>query len=528
MTVERPKIINIFTKSLLILLLVFFVLIVLAQANPLNILPGRDSGFFLYAGSQILKGKLLYIDVWDSKGPGIFYVNALGLLLAKGSRWGVWFLEFLVAITSTLLGYKIAKTEWGHGAALLAAMLWLFSLNVVLQKGNLTEEYSLLFSFFAIFVFWKITKSSQPQLAGWILLGSLLAVNFLFRANNIGVIVSLMGAFLGTSLLSKQYGKIIKPILGFAAGILIVFGIVTVYFLRLGIFYEMIQASIFYNFSYAGGNFNLIATLERAIELLGWGLLAPFLGFLSVIWHILKKKTLAPLLLFGLINWPVEMVLSSLSGRMYIHYFICWLPAIWLLSAFAYSVFAPKIFSDEMVRLIETAPWLVCVVIAFFGFSLVLNNLGLYWNSFNRLAFQRSAGVEMISPLANYVRQNTRPEDTVLEWGINRAINFLARRDAPTAYVYYPLLVESAFSNRIADNFYQDLIKKKPMYIIDNYARNPDNILSIDPVIRAGQISAGKGQQYTAENITAVFAFIENNYFLEKTIDKALIFKLKK
>ncbi len=123
MIFDRQSIKNTLAKFLLLLLLVFFVLIVLARANPLSSIPGRDGGFFLYAGSQILKGKLLYIDVWDSKGPGIFYVNALGLLLAKGSRWGGWFLEFLVAITSTLLGYKIAKTEWGHGAALLGAMI---------------------------------------------------------------------------------------------------------------------------------------------------------------------------------------------------------------------------------------------------------------------------------------------------------------------------------------------------------------------------------------------------------------------
>lgn len=46
-----------FAKILLFLLLSFFVLIVLAQANPLTTLPGRDSGFFMYAGNQILKGR---------------------------------------------------------------------------------------------------------------------------------------------------------------------------------------------------------------------------------------------------------------------------------------------------------------------------------------------------------------------------------------------------------------------------------------------------------------------------------------
>ncbi|MCC6581934.1 MAG: hypothetical protein IT440_16005, partial [Phycisphaeraceae bacterium] len=69
--------------------------LVLDLANPFFDAPARDGGFFLYAGSQILDGKIPYQDFWDSKGPGIFYINALGLLLGGGSRWGVWFVEFI-------------------------------------------------------------------------------------------------------------------------------------------------------------------------------------------------------------------------------------------------------------------------------------------------------------------------------------------------------------------------------------------------------------------------------------------------
>ncbi|HNB42164.1 MAG TPA: hypothetical protein PLG52_11735, partial [Anaerolineales bacterium] len=68
---------------------------VLDLVNPSFDVPARDGGFFLYAGQQILNGKIPYQDFWDSKGPGIFYVNAFGLLLGGGSRWGVWAVEFI-------------------------------------------------------------------------------------------------------------------------------------------------------------------------------------------------------------------------------------------------------------------------------------------------------------------------------------------------------------------------------------------------------------------------------------------------
>ena len=69
--------------------------LILNLANPLFDKPSRDGGFFLYAGQQILNGKIPYLDFWDSKGPAIFYINALGLWLGGGSRWGVWAVEFL-------------------------------------------------------------------------------------------------------------------------------------------------------------------------------------------------------------------------------------------------------------------------------------------------------------------------------------------------------------------------------------------------------------------------------------------------
>ena len=85
------KIRNAFPYLFLLLLTAF----VLNLANPLFDKPSRDGGFFLYAGSQILKGKIPYLDFWDNKGPAIFYINSLGLWLGGGSRWGVWAVEFL-------------------------------------------------------------------------------------------------------------------------------------------------------------------------------------------------------------------------------------------------------------------------------------------------------------------------------------------------------------------------------------------------------------------------------------------------
>jgi len=62
--------------------------------------------------------------------------------------------------------------------------------------------------------------------------------------------------------------------------------------------------------------------------------------------------------------------------------------------------------------------------------------------------------------------------------------------------------------------------------IVDGYMDDPDNILSLDPVIRSAQIMAGKGQNYHLDNLDEVLAFIEKNYRLETKIDDYSIYRL--
>ena len=125
-------------------------------ANPLFDKPSRDGGFFLYAGQQILNGKIPYLDFWDNKGPAIFYINALGLWLGSGSRWGVWSLEFLCIFGTLLILYRALSKRLGFGAALFGVMMAGLGLRVALGYGNYTEEYALLFNAVGLSLFLSI------------------------------------------------------------------------------------------------------------------------------------------------------------------------------------------------------------------------------------------------------------------------------------------------------------------------------------------------------------------------------------
>jgi hypothetical protein len=154
----KPKIIE---NLLLTLFISILVLLVLAQANPLINLPSRDGGIYAYIGHIILEGKLPYVDAWESKTPGIFYLNAFALWFGKGTQWGIWLVEFVFLFISAWVGYGLMRKLWQPGAAIFGTLVWLFGLNQVLSGGNFTEEYPLLFNFLASFFFWKGFRSQK-------------------------------------------------------------------------------------------------------------------------------------------------------------------------------------------------------------------------------------------------------------------------------------------------------------------------------------------------------------------------------
>jgi len=139
-------------------------LMVLAQANPGSKLPRRDYGFYVYIGEQILHGKLPYRDAWESKPPAIFYLNAVGLWIGHGSRWGVWAVEFVTLSIAIWVSYFLLKKLWGMWPALLGMLLWLYAFDKALMGGNLTEEYPMPLHFISLLLFLELLKRPRHKI----------------------------------------------------------------------------------------------------------------------------------------------------------------------------------------------------------------------------------------------------------------------------------------------------------------------------------------------------------------------------
>lgn len=415
------------TRQLILLglLFAFLALTVLAQANPGTELPNRDYGFYAYIGKQIAKGYLPYEDVWESKPPAIFYLNAFALRLGRGLRWGIWLVEFGFLFAAITASYLLLKRLWGIAPAFFGVFVWLWGMDFTLQGGNFTEEYPLTFHFLALILLLELIQNPKHRLFN-LTLGLLLSISLLFRPNN-AVVEAVTILVFGASLLWKRdWQAFFTAVFWVTLGIVLPLAIASAYFAYHGLFQAMLEASIFYNLTYSATELTATSPLKVGFEFLNLAAWIGLIGYLLVIAKLkdILRSPFLPLFLVLLLGTPAAVFLSDPAKRNYGHYFMNWLPFIALLSAFAFRTFQEKILSKKSIRSSSlifhpSFPALLSLLIALAFFTLS-GRAAAYLKALDRLF--TSPERELRSPIAIYVENHTNPGEFVLFWADRKSV----------------------------------------------------------------------------------------------------------
>lgn len=497
-------------------------LTILTQANPGTELPNRDYGFYAYIGKQVVKGQLPYQDVWESKPPAIFYLNAIALRIGRGSRWGIWLVEYIFLFAAILSSYQLIKKIWGTESALLGVVTWLWGLDFVLQGGNYTEEYPLVFHFISLLLFLKLIDSPGNRLNN-LTLGLMLAFSFLFRPNNAIVETVVIFVLVCTLILHHKFRALLFSTFWITTGFLIPIIITSAYFAYHGLLQEMFEASILYNLTYSSTSLTSNSPISVGFGYLNLSAWVALIGYVLVLFRIkyYRGKPVFYLLIVILIGMPMAVYLSDPARRNYGHYFINWLPFIALLSGYAFHTIQEKLAG--FTKNIQTPALLpISLVLAVsMGIFVASGRAGLYQKAMDRLIHGPER--ELRSAISIYVENHTRPDEYVLFWATMPGENFMSRRNAPYSTLFYPMMVESEISDRLNEDFFEDIKRNIPVLIVD---MGRLTIPSLDPQKRAEQRSAGIEWPYLPDNLEEVYTFIEENYYLEAVIKGKSIYRL--
>lgn len=223
------------------------------STSPLYCTYGCDSPFFQIIGLGILQGKVPYVDLFDHKGPVLFFIEALGYSFGLG-RLGLWLLQ-LVFMTCTLaLTFKVARLlSASDRQAYTATALTLIPMVDFIVEGNQCEEWELPFICGALLISCGHVLSGDGRMAWWkhFLMGLLFSIVFYIRPND-GV-MWIGGLYFGLFLINivdRRFSEAFKGAGLFLSAFVVVSLPVFGYFLARGAVGDFLYGMIIHNIKY--------------------------------------------------------------------------------------------------------------------------------------------------------------------------------------------------------------------------------------------------------------------------------------
>lgn len=181
----------------------------LLPAAPYTHSPSTDSAVFLYVGKGILNGQLPYHDLFDHKPPVVYFIDALGLALDGGSLWGVWALQLIFTLAAALMSFFFLRKYYRQWVAAYATLACLINLALVLERGNLTEEYALPFLFGSLWLFSGLDQQKGFRWRSY-LFGALFGLALMTKQTMVGIWASLGLVFILQMIAVKDWRRMIE------------------------------------------------------------------------------------------------------------------------------------------------------------------------------------------------------------------------------------------------------------------------------------------------------------------------------
>ncbi|MDU1905622.1 MAG: glycosyltransferase family 39 protein [Dysgonomonas sp.] len=265
---------------------ILFLLVFSSSTSPLFNTYGGDSAIFILGGKLFSEGKIPYLDFFDHKGPILILLETIGISLSSDDRTGIFILQVVNLTFTQIFIYKIARLFLSTVNSLAIVLLSLLLFSFTIQGGNLTEEFSLPFNLWALYIVVSLSKDNKSYLktSQILLLGIFAAILFWIRPNNMGIICGCFCYLVYFYYKRNKFREIKNLLIYFSIGFFSVTLLTIIYFIKINALEDMIYASLEFNLRYI--------TYDHP---------SPFTDIKSSILHIIKSWTALIVLVIGTI-----------------------------------------------------------------------------------------------------------------------------------------------------------------------------------------------------------------------------------
>lgn len=266
-----------------------------------------DSNAFFTIGKSWMNGIMPYKDLFEQKGPILFFLYGIGYLISNKSFFGCFIIEVIFFSLSLYYSFKIINMFFTNKKSYYILILYSFLIvtSQAFYGGGSAEEYSLFFITYNMYLFIKYLKEEKINLKQFFLNGIFCSIVFFIKFNLTSFWIGFFIILIIESIIYKK--ESIKKVLAFSLGFVVPVIIIFAYFYINSSLYELIDAYFIKNiFMYPSASFNLSSINDGITNLFVINLKYDFILIFLLIFYLIyiivfiknKREKLFLLLLF--------------------------------------------------------------------------------------------------------------------------------------------------------------------------------------------------------------------------------------
>ena len=301
---------------LLIFLLLASVLITFLNSRCSLLYPfqdGCDQNTMFTVGKGVLKGYVMYRDLYEQKGPLLLFIHTFGAALSFDSFWGVWILEIAACFFFMLISLRILELfRCGKALWMLPLLAAAVYGSPAFGMGDTAEEFALPFMIYALYVGCRALKNDRlPSSGEFFLIGVTSGFIFWMKYSMIGFYFGWILVLFIQAVLSGNIPGLFRQGCRIILGVLAVSLPVFIYFLVNGSLDSLFRSYFYNNMVYYPAYRNWARSLIYSLALKScfkYALIPMIMAVLGCLYMVMKKE------------WKVLLLLTA--GFLFLFYFV--------------------------------------------------------------------------------------------------------------------------------------------------------------------------------------------------------------
>ncbi len=331
---------------------IIYLFVASPYTSPSNPYYNCDSGIFYTIGNGINNGLLPYRDLFDHKGPLLFYIYALGALIIN-DKGGVFLLQALSLALSFLYIYKLCRLFLTNKETAFVILIIMSILPGCIGEGALSEEWSLPISLIPLYFVTQnlVTTPQITQLSNnrWLMLGVCTGLHSMIRLNNASITCGIVLFFITSLLCARRIRELLVALHVLILGVGIAVLPFAFYFYIQGSFPDFCNGTFLHNINYAMSG----ASNKPEGFWLSWITKTSATPLILFFGYALARKKSITLDLFCLFATVALVSMAFLiPGHGYPHYYTTYVPCIVIALILCFMMKAQTLVSISSIGLL--------------------------------------------------------------------------------------------------------------------------------------------------------------------------------